>query len=84
MRDEGWGNGVGRRSSASSLIPHPPPNGHAQLVGKEAHVVVGHSGTDEAQLLVALDDAYDEVQYLVETIEDLDRSVYQEARRLAS
>ena len=48
-----------------------------------AHVVVGHTGTDEAQLLVVLDDAYDEVQYAVETSEDLDRSVSEEARRLA-
>jgi hypothetical protein len=54
-----------------------------RALARWAHVVVGHAGSDEAQLLVALDDAYDEVEYAVETTEDLDRSVSQEARRLA-
>jgi hypothetical protein len=49
-----------------------------------AHVVVGHSGAPEAQRLVGLDDAYDTVDYMKETNEDLDQSVVEEARQLAS
>ena len=49
-----------------------------------AHVVVGHSGAPEAQVLVELDDAYDTVGYSEETSDDLDKSVTEEARRLAS
>ena len=48
------------------------------------HVVVSHSGAPEAQLLVELDDAYDTVGYTDETSDDLDKSVTEEARRLAS
>jgi len=48
------------------------------------HVVVGHSGAPEAQLLVELDDAYDTVDYTKETKGDLDQSVIEEARRLTS
>lgn len=47
------------------------------------HTVIGHDGAKELQLLVVLDDVYDEVEYSSDTIESVDAKVRAEAERLA-
>lgn len=49
-----------------------------------AHRVIGHTGPEEAQALVSLDDCYDELEWAQETEEDIDRHVLEEARKLAA
>lgn len=49
-----------------------------------AHSAIGHGGARELQNLVELDDAYDEVEFIAPTIEDLNADVVAEARGLLS
>lgn len=49
-----------------------------------AHRVIGHTGPEDVQRLVVLDDCYDELAWEEQTEADIDQQVIAEARRLAA
>jgi hypothetical protein len=59
---------------------------HGEVTPRElvlwAHQTIGHEGAPRLQLLVELDDLYDEIGYIGETVEELDVATLAEARSI--